>query len=276
MDVLPAAYLQREPAIFAVVLLIIVAEYLWHRLRGGDGYDLKETGATAVIAAGQILLRAASVLLLAPIYLFVHEIRLFDIAMDGPLPWLGLFALFEFSYYWFHRMSHTVRWLWATHSVHHSSTRLNLTAAYRLGWTNIVSGGWIFFLPLMWLGFPPVAVIGLLAANLTYQLFLHTEVVRRLGPLEWVLNTPSHHRVHHATDAACRDRNYGGVVIVFDRLFGTFAAEPRDQRLSYGTLGAPQTYNPFRIAFREWGAMARDAHRVRGLTAKARALFGRP
>ena len=110
--------------------------------------------------------------------------------------------------------------MWATHAVHHSATKLNFTAAIRLGWTGNISGNFLFFLPLIFIGFHPFAVIGMLGVNLFYQFFIHTELVSRLGPLEWILNTPAHHRVHHASNPACLDKNYGGILIVFDRIFG--------------------------------------------------------
>jgi sterol desaturase/sphingolipid hydroxylase (fatty acid hydroxylase superfamily) len=199
-----------------------------------------------------------------------------DFALGNPLALAGLFIGSEFLYYWQHRASHRIRWMWATHAVHHSTTRLNLTAAIRLGWTGNISGNFLFFLPLALIGFHPFAIVTMLGINLLYQFFIHSDFAPRLGVLEWVLNTPSHHRVHHACNEPCLDRNYGGILIVFDRLFGTFAERPSDQPLSFGLVGGTPSFNPVRIALGEWIAMLGDAWKARGTSAKLRALFGPP
>jgi len=157
---------------------------------------------------------------------------------DGLAALLGLFVSSEFLYYWHHRASHRVRWLWATHSVHHSPTRLNLTAAIRLGWTGSISGSFVFFLPLAWIGFHPLMIVGMLSVNLLYQFFIHTELSPRLGPLEWVLNTPDHHRVHHASNDACLDKNYGGILIVFDRFSARLPPRRRASHCATASLAA--------------------------------------
>ena len=182
----------------------------------------------------------------------------------------------ELCYYAFHRASHRVRWLWATHAVHHSATRFNLSAAIRLGWTGTISGAFVFFLPLALIGFHPVAIAAVMGLGLLYQFFLHTAFPVSLGLLEWVLNTPAHHRVHHACNDPCLDKNYGNVLIVFDRLFGTFAAPPVGERLRFGLKGRSPSLNPLRIAFGEWSRLARDAGAARGMAAKLKVLFGAP
>jgi sterol desaturase/sphingolipid hydroxylase (fatty acid hydroxylase superfamily) len=239
-------------AVLSIAALLILLEALWLRLRGGTPYDWRETGVSALVMAGQFVSRVPAALVIAPVMLWVYRHRLFEIQTRGAVALAGLFIGAEFLYYWFHRLSHRVRWLWATHAVHHSSTRLNLSAAVRLGWTGALSGGWLLFTPLVWIGYPPPAVTGMLAANLTFQFLLHTELLPRLGPLEWVFNTPSHHRVHHAANADLLDRNFGGVLIVFDRLFGTHADEPRDMPLRYGWASGPPATKPIAIAFGEW------------------------
>ncbi len=179
-------------------------------------------------------------------------------------------------YYWQHRASHRIHWMWATHAVHHSATKLNFTAAVRLGWTGNISGNFLFFLPLVWFGFHPFAVIGMLGVNLFYQFFIHTELVPRLGPLEWILNTPAHHRVHHASNPACLDKNYGGILIVFDRMFGSFAEAPPHEALRYGLVHGTSSYNPVRIALGEWRNMFRDFARATTLRARVKTLLGPP
>lgn len=176
-------------------------------------------------------------------------------------PWASFALLFlaqEFAYYWFHRCSHRVRWLWATHAVHHSPNELNFSAAYRIGVTGWLSGGNLFFVPLVWLGYSQQAVLGTVALNLLYQFWLHTDWIPKLGPLEYVLNTPSHHRVHHAANLDYLDANYGGVLIIFDRLFGTCTVERDDEPCRYGLVKPLTTNNPLIIDFHEWAALARD------------------
>jgi sterol desaturase/sphingolipid hydroxylase (fatty acid hydroxylase superfamily) len=187
-----------------------------------------------------------------------------------------LFVCQEFCYYWFHRCSHRIRLLWAHHAVHHSSNGFNLSAAYRFGWVGRLIGTTAFFVPLIWLGFPPRAVFLTLNLNLLYQFWIHNDWTPRLGPLEWVLNTPSHHRVHHAANPDYRYKKYGGVLIVFDRLFGTFAAERPGVPCRYGLVTPLYSNNPLRIVAHEWVALGRDLWRGRGFGDRARAVFGPP
>jgi sterol desaturase/sphingolipid hydroxylase (fatty acid hydroxylase superfamily) len=262
--------------ILATSLGFMGLEYFLGRLAQHDTHDLHESAASLGIAVGQSLLRAAEATLVAVPFTFVYQHRLFDFEQNTPLAIASLFVATEFVYYWHHRASHRIRWLWATHAVHHSATRLNFTAAIRLGWTGNISGNFLFFLPLIWLGLHPLAVVGMLGVNLFYQFFIHTELVRRLGPLEWILNTPAHHRVHHSSNAGCLDKNYGGILIVFDRWFGTFTEAPRDEALRYGLVSGRRSYNPFRIAFGEWLSMFQEFFGASSLRQRLSALFGPP
>jgi sterol desaturase/sphingolipid hydroxylase (fatty acid hydroxylase superfamily) len=194
-------------------------------------------------------------------------------------PWLDFLIVFfgqEFGYYWFHRCSHRIRWMWATHSIHHSPNELNLSAAYRTGITGKISGVELFFVPLLWLGFSPQAVFGTLALNLLYQFWLHTDWIPKLGPLEYVLNTPSHHRVHHAANVDYLDANYGGVLIIFDRLFGTLTPEREDLPCRFGLVKPLTSNNPLVVEFHEWASLARDLWRARSLREYLGYLFAPP
>jgi len=264
------------PLTLSVAAGFMVLEYGLSRLARHDAHDWRESAASIAIAVGQRLVRFAEAAILAIPFAWVYGHRLFTIDARQPLALAGLFIGTELLYYWHHRASHRVRWLWATHRVHHSATRLNFTAAIRLGWTGNLTGNFLFFLPLVWLGYPPLAVIAMLGVNLFYQFFIHTELARHLGPLEWVLNTPAHHRVHHAANPACLDRNYGGVLIVFDRLFGTLAAAPKDEPLRYGLVGGQPSYNPMKIALGGWMQLGRDLVSTPTIRAKLRTLFGPP
>ncbi len=201
----------------------------------------------------------------------IHTIRLNDAAA-----FLVLFLGQEFCYYWYHRASHCIRWFWLTHSVHHSPNDLTLSAAFRIGWLQHVSGAIVFFAPLVWLGFPPHVVILALSLNLLYQFWLHTTWIPRLGWLEYVLNTPSAHRVHHAANIEYLDANYGGVLIVFDRLFGTYVRERSDLPCRYGLVHPQTSNNILRVEFDPWIALLQELRRARSVRDVLGALFAPP
>ena len=259
-------------ALFALVIAeALLRRYVWRRptdLRG-----VAASLADAFVRRGADLLGLGA---LAPLPVLAQAHRLATIRMDSVAAWLGLYLLVEFVYYWHHRLTHRVRWFWATHSVHHSSNELTLAAAVRLGWTGRLGGAAAFFARLIWIGFPPQAVFGLVAAGLLWQFWLHADWLPRLGPLEWVLNTPTHHRVHHASNPEYLDCNYGSSLIVFDRLFGTFVALRPDIEIRYGLTKPVLSHNPIRIAFNEWLALGREFRAARGARARLRVLFGPP
>jgi sterol desaturase/sphingolipid hydroxylase (fatty acid hydroxylase superfamily) len=260
---------------FPIALCFIAAELAYLKLANHD-HDAKESAASLGVAFGDIASRAISGGIIAIPFVFLYRHRLFDIPLDRAWSWAALFLGVEFFYYWFHRGSHRIRWLWASHAVHHSATHFNLSAAVRLGWTGLVSGVFVFYLPLALIGFHPAAIALTLASGLVYQFFLHTALPLHLGPLEWVLNTPAHHRVHHASNDSCLDKNYGSVLIVFDRLFGTFAAAPADEALRFGLKGREPSANPIRIALGEWACLWRDVRTAQGWRTRAKILFGVP
>lgn len=266
---------ERSPIWLAAMLALVLAEAGW-RLATRRGYDGRAALTTLGLVLGNLPFAALNALVLSTVFGLAWSLAPVHFAIHDWRTWLGGFVAVEFAYYWFHRASHRVRWLWASHSVHHSAEQMTLLASLRLGWTNLFSAGWSFYVPLVLLGFPPFMVVALLAFDLRYQFFLHTEAVGRLGPLEWVFNTPAHHRLHHASNPAYIDRNYGGVLIVFDRLFGTLAGERPGEPIRYGLAHRPATGNPLRLAFREWGMMLVDASRAKGLRAKAWTLFAPP
>ncbi len=259
-----------------IAIGFMALEYGLSKLADRDSHDLKESAASLAIAAGSKFIRPLEAALLAVPFALAYQYRLFDIDLNQAWTVAALFLSSEFFYYWHHRAAHRIRWLWATHAVHHSPRKLNYTAAIRLGWTGSISGNFLFFLPLVWIGFHPLAVLAMLAVNLGYQFFIHTELAPHLGPLEWVLNTPRHHRVHHASNDACLDKNYGGMLIIYDRLFGTFAVPPEDEPLRYGLVKPVSSQNPFRIVFGEWLQIVRDFNAAQTWRQRWRALFGTP
>jgi sterol desaturase/sphingolipid hydroxylase (fatty acid hydroxylase superfamily) len=215
--------------------------------------------------------------LLAPLFAWAWTNRLTTMPLDTASGIAILFLGQEFCYYWFHRASHRIRWFWATHAVHHSPNELNLSASYRFGLTGRLTGTAIFYVPLVWLGFPTAAVFATLAINLLYQFMLHTTWTPKLPRwYEFVFNTPSHHRVHHASNAEYLDANYGGVLIVFDRLFGTFVEERADLPCVYGLTKPLHSNNPIYIAFHEWMAMGRDIWHARTWRERLLRVVGPP
>lgn len=258
-----------------VFVAMIAAEIYVGRKRGRTLYTKGETLASVGVALGQRAIFFLHLGFGAALGAFAFERKLFAIDMGDWRSWLLLFVLLEFAYYWFHRASHEVRWFWATHAVHHSIEEMNILGSYRLGWTGFLSMGFLFYVPLMWLGFPPQWVGLMLALNLFYQSWLHTEMIGRLGPLEGILNTPSAHRVHHARNADYLDRNYGGVTVLFDRLFGTYQSERAGLACEYGLVRPVGSLNPIRIAVHEWVRMAKDLARSRLRDWPGR-LFGPP
>ncbi len=185
--------------------------------------------------------------------------RIADVPVNG---WtiLPLFVLTEFCYYWFHRASHRIRWFWCAHVVHHSEESMNLSTAMRQSMLYSLTGYWLFFAPLMLLGVRPEVTMAIYACDLAYQYFVHTEAVGRLPAwIEYVFVTPSHHRAHHGRNPQYIDRNYGGVLIVFDRLFGTFVAE--EEKVDYGIVRQIRSNNILTLNLHEFIDMMRDVAR---------------
>lgn len=260
-------------AIPGFVLAILVEMAAWKR-GAALRYEARDTATSLLMGLGFVVQSLVTGALAVGAYSFVYAHRLFDL----PTAWWTLLLCFlaeDHSYYWFHRFSHERRWFWASHVVHHSSQTYNLSTALRQAWTGNVSGGFLFWLPLPLLGFPPAMVLFFSGVSLVYQFWIHTEGIRSLGPLEWVLNTPAHHRVHHGTQPADLDRNYAGILIVWDRLYGTFQQElPGAHR--YGLVHQIATFNPLRVATHEWISIAKDLRSARSPAAVWGTLFGPP
>jgi sterol desaturase/sphingolipid hydroxylase (fatty acid hydroxylase superfamily) len=224
---------------------------------------------------GNVLISAFTTLAAIALWDLSHRHRVVDVTTGPPIVVAVLLFLGEdLCYYAFHRTHHHVRLLWAAHVHHHSSQRFNLSTALRQPWLTPLTGPW-FWLPLAFVGFTPPMILTAQAVSLLYQFWIHTEVIRKLpAPLEWVLNTPSHHRVHHGKNPLYLDRNHGGVLIVWDRLFGTFQAET--ERVRYGLTKDISSFNPLRIATHELVSIARDVNASRSVREAVSCLFGPP
>jgi sterol desaturase/sphingolipid hydroxylase (fatty acid hydroxylase superfamily) len=218
------------------------------------GYDRADTRTSLAMGTGSLVVNGAWRLAEVVILGAAAALSPLDLG-HGWVAWLVAVVGIDLCYYWDHRAGHQIRLLWASHVVHHSSERYNLSTALRQTWTGEYTV--LFFLPVALLGVPVELVLASWSINLLYQFWIHTEAIDKLwAPLEWVLNTPSHHRVHHGTQPQYLDRNYGGILIVWDRLFGSF--EPEGERVRYGLTTNIATHNPLRVATHEYVALWRD------------------
>ncbi|MEW2385320.1 sterol desaturase family protein [Micromonospora sp. NPDC047707] len=256
-------------------LLLIVLErisYLVHRDDDEVGYGAADTATSLAMGLGSVFTDLLWKVPVAAAYALLYTLtplRLAEMWWTWPLILLGQ----DFCYYWSHRGHHVIRILWASHVVHHSSQRFNLSTALRQPWTGLTS--WVFYIPLILAGVHPAVLAFCGSLNLLYQFWIHTERIDRLPRwYEFVFNTPSHHRVHHASQGGYLDRNFGGILIVWDRLFGTFA--PERERCVYGLTKNIATYNPVRVAFHEYAAIARDVRAATSWRNRAGHLFGTP
>lgn len=196
------------------------------------------------------------------VYDWVYQFRLLTLPADAWWVWMICFFGDDLSYYWFHRCSHHVRFFWASHSVHHSAEVYTLTTAFRLPWTSSITGNFLFWTWMPLIGFNPWMIIALKSFSAVYQLWLHTEKIKRLPKwLEAIFNTPSHHRVHHGSDTDYLDKNLGGTLVIWDRLFGTYREETH--KPTYGLTKNIRSDNPVVIAFSEWGRLAKDLKNAR-------------
>jgi sterol desaturase/sphingolipid hydroxylase (fatty acid hydroxylase superfamily) len=263
--------------ILPLVLTAALVEGVWLSRSRPEGYDWKASACSLADLAGRQLLRFVPLAIIAPWMAWTWEHRFFTQSLDNAGSILLLFFGLEFFYYWYHRFSHTTRWFWAGHSPHHSPNQLNLSAAYRLGWLGRLTGSTLFFTPLVLLGFTPTVVLTSLVLNLLYQFWLHADWIPRLGWLEGIFNTPSNHRVHHARNPEYLDANFGGVLVIFDRLFGSYIPERADVPCDYGTITPTvSSRNPFVVNFSPWIGLFKDLRTARSLREVWMYTFGPP
>ncbi|BFT31265.1 sterol desaturase family protein [Alteromonas sp. D210916BOD_24] len=238
-------------------------------------YNIKDSLNNAVLALLHQGSDALVLLLLLPVFNWLHHYALWKIELTAASLVVG-FILQDFLYYWFHRASHNIHWFWVAHVVHHSSTRMNFTTAFRQSVLYPIVGMWLFWLPMIMIGFSPTVVFAIVAINLAYQFFVHTQTVGNLGWFEHIFNTPTHHRIHHAINKPYIDKNYAGVLIIWDKLFGTFAAEDKSITIKYGIVGELPDDNPLSANFKQVGVLAQQLQREKKLSDKLRVLFGYP
>jgi sterol desaturase/sphingolipid hydroxylase (fatty acid hydroxylase superfamily) len=264
-------------AIPAFVLLLVVEalayRHLAHDHDDAPGYERRDTATSLSMGMGNVLINVGWKAVVLAIYTGIHELTPLRVDPGTWWTWVVLFFADDLAYYWFHRTHHSVRLFWASHVVHHSSEHYNLSTALRQTWTPMTALP--FWLPLLLLGFEPWQVLLAQSWSLVYQFWIHTERVGRLPRwIEGVFNTPSHHRVHHGSQEQYLDRNHGGILIVWDRLFGTW--EPEGERVRYGLTKNVGTFNPLDVAFHEFRAIWRDVRSAETWRDRFGYVFGGP
>jgi sterol desaturase/sphingolipid hydroxylase (fatty acid hydroxylase superfamily) len=268
-------------------IVFVIAEMIFIRVTGrGGSFEARDTATSLLMGLGSVVVPT----LIGVVFFYAHiqsaysafnhaiePYRLMTIGWS--LPALALcFVLDDLRYYWWHRASHRIRWLWADHVNHHSSQHYNLSTALRQPWFGVLAlPGVLFIAPMVLIGFP-LPMIGFAhGVNLVYQFWIHTETIDRFPRwFEAVMNTPSHHRVHHATNPRYLDSNYAGVFIVWDRMFGTFVAEREDDRPRYGIVKNLASFNPLKVAAHEWVGLVKDLAGSRSLREIGGYLFAPP
>ena len=264
-----------NPVVIAVpffALMIAIEAWLSRRQERGF-YETKDAWINILIGFVSVAFGALFGIFIAGIYAVAYSLAPFKFPADAWWTWAILFFVDDLAYYWFHRISHESRLFWNFHVVHHSSEQYNLSVAVRQSW---FSGTvhWIFYAPVMLLGFAPWMFAVMHGFNLIYQFWIHTRFVKRMGVLEYVLNTPSHHRVHHGVNNPYLDRNYAGVLIVWDRMFGSFVDETEEPR--YGIIKPLRSYNPLWINTHGWYEMWVAIRERKSVLEKLRCVFASP
>ncbi|GGH03893.1 hypothetical protein GCM10011416_23700 [Polaribacter pacificus] len=237
------------------IATVIIEVLLTAKLKTED-YDYKDAASSIAMGLGNVAIGLVSkALVLGAFYVVYNTVHLFEIPFVW-WAWLLVFFADDFAYYWFHRISHESRFFWASHVVHHSSQHYNLSTALRQTWSGSFYS-FIFWLPLVFIGFHPLMILTQMSISLLYQYWIHTELIGKMPKwFEAVFNTPSHHRVHHATNPQYLDRNHAGILIIWDKFFGTF--EPEVEQPVYGLVSNIDTHNPIKIALHEWISMFKD------------------
>ena len=258
-----------------IIFMLMMAEATVSQYQNKKYYKNKDTLCTSGLVVGNILMSLTIKGATLALHFYLYQFRVFDISNSIPvwLLWVLTFVLIDFVFYIYHRCSHKIRFLWAIHMSHHSSEEMNFGVSLRQAWLGPVSKI-PFFAILPLIGFDPtvIAVAGVIST--LWGVVGHTQMVGKLGPLEWILNTPSHHRVHHGSNPEYIDKNYGNLLIIWDRLFGTF--EPEKAKVTYGLVNNVNTFNPIKITLMDWQAMLREIKEKEKVLEKIKIFFGAP
>ncbi len=267
--IIPSYPAVTQMAIPAFIGLILLELFVIKRLKTAEGFETRDTTTSLLMGVGNVVSGIIFGFVAYGVLIWSYDFRFFTIGFE----WYWVFACFildDVRYYFYHRIAHRCRWVWAEHVIHHSSQHYNLSTALRQSWTGTFTGMFLLRVPLVLIGFHPALIVFVGGINLLYQFWIHTEAIGKMPRwFEAIMNTPSHHRVHHATNPRYLDANYAGTLIIWDRMFGTFVEELEEDMPKYGLVKNIGTFNPFRVAFHEWIDMFRD-FRQPGISIKDR------
>jgi sterol desaturase/sphingolipid hydroxylase (fatty acid hydroxylase superfamily) len=248
-----------------IVLAMIFVEILISNWQQKNYYKTQDTLCTIGLLAGNIIVAFSIKGLILALHFYLYQYKIFE--LSGMLPlwlfWILTFVVIDLVFYIYHRMSHRIRFLWAIHLSHHSSEEMNFAVSFRQAWFGPVSKI-PFFMLLPMLGFDPTIIAAAGVISTLWGIVGHTQIIGKLGFIEWFFNTPSHHRVHHGSNKQYIDKNYGNLLIIWDRMFGTF--EPEEEPVKFGLVNNVNTYNPAKITFVAWSSMIDDIKKKKNLS----------
>jgi len=258
-----------------VVLAMILIEVFFSSIYNKNLYKKDDTLCTIGLLTGNILMVFGLKGITLALHFYLFQFKLFDLSalMSVWSFWILTFIAIDFVFYFYHRISHRVNFLWAIHMSHHSSEEMNFAVSFRQAWFGPLSKI-PFFMVLPLMGFDPTVIAVAGVVSTLWGIVGHTQIVGKLGPLEWIFNTPSHHRVHHGSNSQYIDKNYGNLLIIWDKLFGTF--EPEDEPVKFGLVRNVKTFNPTKITFMEWIDIFKNIKNATNLSEAIYFLLGPP
>ena len=263
-----------DPTVFAIPVFValIIIEVVINAKKNLNLYKFKDSSANITMGLGSVVIGLLTKTFAFFVFLWIYQFRLFEIPNTWWM-WGLLLLADDVTFYWYHRLAHQIRFFWAAHVQHHSSEHMNFSVALRQSWGEPFIK-FLFYIWLPFIGFNPVYILIMQAISLVYQFFPHTKLVGKLGPIEWIFNTPSHHRVHHATQVQYLDKNHAGILIIWDRMFGTFQKEIEVP--IYGITENINSFSPLKIASHEYISLWQDIRRAKKLSDKIKYLINPP
>ena len=258
-----------------IVIVFILIEVLFSSLNNKKLYRKNDTLCTIGLLTGNILMVFLVKGITLAIHIYLYQYRIIDLSSLIPIwmMWILAFVLIDLVFYFYHRVSHRSRFLWAVHMSHHSSEEMNFAVSFRQAWLGPISKiPFFIFLPIVGIDPTIIAIAGVIST--LWGIVGHTQIIKNLGPFEYIFNTPSHHRVHHGSNKQYLDKNYGNLLIVWDRMFGTF--EPEKESVKYGLVKNVKTFNPIKITFMEWSNIFKDIKNSNNIKESLYLFFGPP
>lgn len=261
--------------LFLFIVLIIIEIFIV-TINYKTNYDYSDSAGSVGVAIGNLIFKPITKGFLFLVFSFTQNFAISHFPINNVWVWVAGFFAMEFAYYWQHRFMHEIRFMWLSHMVHHSSNVFTLPSAIRLSWVSLTSLSWVVYLPLVIIGFPPIMIAILMSLNLSYQFLLHTEIFGKWHLWGIIFNTPEHHKIHHASNEEYIDKNYGGILIIFDKMFGTFASIKPQAKPKFGLTKPILSNNPFVIVFSGWYDFIQDCLKSRNFGDLAMNIFGKP